>query len=95
MGDVAHIMPALHPYVGGFSGAGHGADWKIDDQYLAYILPAKLMAMTVVDLLSKNAALAVEILERDTPRMTKDEYLSFMRRVARDEEFDGAAIGQV
>ena len=95
MGDIAHIMPALHPYVGGFSGAGHGADWKIDDQYLAYILPAKLMAMTVVDLLSNNAALALEILERDKPRMTKDEYLSFMRRVAKDEEFDGAMIGQV
>ncbi len=93
MGDVAHIMPALHPYVGGFSGAGHGADWNIDDHYLAYILPAKLMAMTVIDLLSDDARLAKEILDRDKPRMTKDEYLTFMRRVVRDENFDGAAVG--
>lgn len=93
MGDLAHIMPSIHPYVGGFSGAGHGADWKIEDQYLAYILPAKLMAMTVIDLLSNGAALAKEILDRDKPRMTKDEYLAFMRRVARDEQFDGAKVG--
>lgn len=94
MGDIAHIMPALHPYVGGFSGAGHGADWHIDDTYLAYILPAKLMAMTVIDLLANNAARATEILERDTPRMTKAEYLDFMRRVVRDEGFDGTTVGQ-
>ena len=95
MGDLAHIMPSIHPYVGGFSGAGHGVDWAIADQYLAYVLPAKLMAMTVIDLLSNGAALAKEILERDKPRMTKDEYLAFMRRVARKEDFDGATVGLV
>ncbi len=94
MGDLAHIMPALHPYVGGFAGAGHGADWSIEDRNLAYILPAKLMAMTVVDLLANGAAQAKEILDRDTPRMTKDEYLTFMRRVVRTEMFDGARVGQ-
>jgi amidohydrolase len=93
MGDLAHIMPVIHPYVGGFSGSAHGVDWTIEDQYLAYVLPAKLMAMTVIDLLSNGAALAKEILERDKPRMTKDAYLSFMRRVARDEDFDGARVG--
>lgn len=94
MGDVAHIMPALHPYVGGFSGAGHGADWQIDDKYLAYILPAKLMGMTVVDLLWNNAVLAHQILEHDKPRMTKGEYLGFMRRVVSEENFVGARVGQ-
>jgi amidohydrolase len=93
MGDIAHIMPALHPYVGGFSGTGHGSDWAIEDRYLAYILPAKLMAMTVIDLLAGNAATAKSILDTSTPPMTKDEYLSFMRRNARQEMFDGAAVG--
>jgi amidohydrolase len=93
MGDIAHIMPALHPYVGGFSGTGHGSDWAIEDKYLAYILPAKLMAMTVIDLLAGNARTAREILETTKPPMTKDEYLTFMRRNARDETFDGAAVG--
>jgi len=49
----------------------------------------------VIDLLSNGAALAKEILERDKPRMTKDEYLAFMRRVARKEDFDGATVGLV
>jgi amidohydrolase len=93
MGDIAHIMPALHPYVGGFSGTGHGSDWAIDDKYLAYILPAKLMAMTVIDLLAGNAETAREILDTTKPPMTKEEYLTFMRRNARDETFDGAAVG--
>jgi amidohydrolase len=91
MGDIAHIMPALHPYVGGFKGTAHGADWGIEDPEMAYILPAKLMAMTVIDLLADGATLAKEILDRDKPPMTKDEYLAFMRRIAREEVFDGAS----
>jgi amidohydrolase len=93
MGDIAHIMPALHPHVRGFSGAGHGSDWAIEDKYQAYILPAKLMAMTVIDLLAGGAATAREIIETSKPPMTKDEYLAFMRRNAREETFDGAAVG--
>lgn len=93
MGDIAHIMPALHPYVGGFSGTGHGSDWAIEDKYLAYILPAKLMAMTVVDLLAGDATTAKSILNTTKPPMTKDEYLTFMRRNASDERFDGASVG--
>src|SRR5262249_55437908 len=77
MGDIAHIMPALHPHVGGFSGTGHGSDWAIEDRYMAYVLPAKLMAMTVIDLLAGGAAGAREILATSKPPMTKDEYLVF------------------
>ncbi|HET9015196.1 MAG TPA: amidohydrolase [Thermomicrobiaceae bacterium] len=95
MGDIAHIMPALHPHVAGFSGTGHGSDWAISDKYLAYVLPAKLMALTVIDLLSDGASKAREILDRDKPPMTKDEYLAFMRRNAISEDFDGAAVGQI
>jgi amidohydrolase len=93
MGDIAHIMPALHPHVAGFSGTGHGSDWAIEDKYLAYILPAKLMAMTVIDLMAGGASRAREIIDISQPPMTKDEYLTFMRRNARDETFDGAAVG--
>lgn len=60
---------------------------------LAYILPAKLMAMTVIDLLAGGATAAREILDAYTPAMTKDEYLAFMRRNSREEQFDGASPG--
>jgi amidohydrolase len=93
MGDLAQIMPVLHPHVAGFAGAGHGSDWRIADRNLAYILPAKLMAMTVVDLLFDGATAAAEIIERDKPAMTVPQYLSFMRGLAVEEDFDGAAVG--
>lgn len=93
MGDIAHIMPALHPHVAGFSGAGHGSDWAIEDKYMAYIFPAKLMAMTVIDLLAGGATTAKELLDNYTAPMTKDEYLGFMRGNARKEDFEGAAVG--
>jgi len=52
MGDIAHLMPAIHPYAVGSRGQGHGNDWQIADPYIAYVLPAKLMALTAVDLLA-------------------------------------------
>ncbi|MBW2087202.1 MAG: amidohydrolase, partial [Deltaproteobacteria bacterium] len=51
MGDIAHLMPALHPMVGGASGRNHGADFQISDKELAYVVPAKLLTMTAIDLL--------------------------------------------
>ncbi len=93
MGDIAQIMPALHPVVNGFVGSAHASDWAIDDPYLVYVLPAKLMAMTVIDLLAGQAEGARGILDTYQAPMTKDEYLAFMRRNARETTFSGAAVG--
>jgi amidohydrolase len=90
MGDLSYIMPSIQPNVAGFSGTFHGSDFALVDQYLAYVLPAKLMAMTVIDLLAGDAAGAKELLDGYTPLMTKDEYLGFMRSNARKETFDGS-----
>lgn len=43
-----------------------------------------------VDLLWDHAEPAREILKAWTPRMTKEEYLTFQRDVARTEFYDGA-----
>ena len=51
MGDLSHVIPCIHPLMGGFSGALHSRDFRVADPEAAYILPAKLMAMTAVDLL--------------------------------------------
>jgi amidohydrolase len=90
MGDLSHVMPTLHPYMGGASGSGHGADYAITDPKLAYLETAKQLALMAVDLLWGEAAAAREILEGFTPRMTKEQYLAFQRGVARTEVFDGA-----
>jgi amidohydrolase len=90
MGDISHVMPTLHPYMGGASGRGHGADYAIADPRLAYVEPAKQLALMAVDMLWGDAEAARGILERWKPRMTKEEYLAFQRGVARTERFDGA-----
>src|SRR2546421_2439050 len=55
MGDISHILPTVHPYAGGAAGAGHGADYRIEDYTRAVLNPARALAMTVVDLLSDDA----------------------------------------
>lgn len=78
MGDVAHIMPVIHPWIGGVSGNAHTRDFCVTDPEMAYILSSKLLAMTVIDLLADEAAGAEQILAQHQPRMSKAEYLAFM-----------------
>lgn len=75
MGDVCHIMPAIHPYTGGVTGALHSKDFSVLDYQAAVIVPAKIMAMTVVDLLANGASEGRDLLDKFKPLMTKELYL--------------------
>lgn len=77
-GDVSHIMPTLHPMFGGIKGALHTKEFEMIDPEVAILLPAKALALTVVDLLYGNSEKAKEILKNFKPVMTKEEYLKFM-----------------
>src|SRR5207302_2816052 len=55
MGDISHVMSTLHPYMGGAVGGGHGADYAIADPKMAYVEPAKQLALMAVDLLWGDA----------------------------------------
>jgi metal-dependent amidase/aminoacylase/carboxypeptidase family protein len=90
MGDISHVMPTLHPYMGGATGSGHGADYAIADPKLAYVEPAKQLALMAVDLLWGDAGAARDILKAWTPRMTKEEYLAFQRGISKTELYDGS-----
>jgi amidohydrolase len=92
MGDISHVMPTLHPYMGGASGMGHGADFQITDPKLAYLGPAKALALTAVDLLWGDAETARQILAKTKPRMTKAEYLGFQRGISHRSVFDGMTL---
>ncbi|MDD4570772.1 MAG: peptidase dimerization domain-containing protein, partial [Tepidanaerobacteraceae bacterium] len=76
-GDLSAIMPVLHPTTGGFLGNAHSKDFKVVDPEMVYIIPAKAMAMTVVDLLFDGAKSAKEIKSNFKPEFTKDSYLKF------------------
>jgi amidohydrolase len=87
MGDVSLIMPAVHPYVGGAVGTGHGADYKVVDFDNAVLNAAKGMAMTVIDLLTDGAAEAKRVKAEFTPRFSKQAYLDFTRKLAYEREY--------
>lgn len=73
MGDLSYLMPVIQPTVSGFSGALHSRDFAVADPQLAYVAPAKLMAMTAIDLLAGGAARG-EAVRRAGVRRTADEY---------------------
>jgi len=91
MGDLSHLMPACHPYTAGAVGPGHSKEYIITDYEAAVIVPAKIMAMVVIDLLADGAKKAKEIKSSHRPAMTKQAYIKFQRERAEVTEFDGAA----
>jgi len=90
MGDISHLMPTIHPYVGGAAGLSHGADYVIEDYGLAVIKGAKALAFTAIDLLGDGASNGNAIVGGQRPDMSVSEYLKFMRELASEETFDGA-----
>ena len=76
MGDVSHLMPVIHPFIGGTDGLLHTGDFHVVDFDAAVLLPAKAFAMMLVDLLCNDAVEAKEILAGFKPILTKEEYIA-------------------
>lgn len=76
MGDVSHLMPVIHPFIGGVDGFLHTAGFHVVDFDAAVILPAKAFAMMLVDLLADGAAEGRKIVAEHKPLMTKAEYIA-------------------
>jgi amidohydrolase len=77
-GDLSHIMPVSHPWIGSVRGVLHGKDYTVFDEEMAYIRPAQMMACTIIDLLYDDAKPAQKLISEYKPLMTKDEYLKFL-----------------
>lgn len=78
LGDLSHLMPVVGFTTGGFEGALHSADFRILDEDKAYVLPAKIMALTIYNLLKNQAQNAKEVIETFPQHLTKQEYLAYM-----------------
>lgn len=92
LGDLSQIKPCMHVWSGGITGGLHTKDYRLADQEEAYILPAKMLALTVIDLLYDNAKEARGILSEYRPAFTKESYLAFMKQHSRVEMFDGSVL---
>ena len=84
MGDLTQIMPAIHPYAAGATGTGHGNDYYIKDYENAVLLPAKVMAMTVIDLLADDARQARGLLGEYQPRLSRSRVHGLPARAGQD-----------
>lgn len=82
MGDVSHIMPVVHPWVGCISGVLHSAEYEIIVPDVAYMKTAQSLAMTIVDLLYDDAEGAEQVLQDFTPALTKESYLKLMDSIS-------------
>ena len=83
---LASLMPLIHPYFGGAVGSPHGADFEIVNEYAAYVVPAKIAAATLVDLLWDGAGEARRIKEAFVPAIkTKEEFLAIAERYSERE----------
>ena len=76
-GDVSSFMPFIHISTGGYDGDAHSQNFTVCDPEMAYVMPAKAMAMTVIDLLWDGAAQARAIRDAAAPKFTRESYLQF------------------
>jgi hypothetical protein len=88
LGDLQHLMPVLSFRTGGATGGGlHSADFRITDEEEAYLITAKIFALSAYRLLRNGAALARSVVDTYTPRFAdKTEYCAFLDSFRRTEE---------
>ena len=79
VGDLQHIQPVFTFNTGGAVGSGlHSVDFDINDEELAYIVTAKIFALTTYRFLKGKAAAARKLVNDYKPIFTKQEYIDFM-----------------
>ncbi len=82
MGDVSHMVPSIHPFIGGVKGSNHARTFEITDPEMAYIISAKAMAGMVIDLLWDGASRARDICDDFEPVFPDTEsYLKMWREI--------------
>ncbi len=81
MGDFSCIMPTTSIGMSGTEGAGHSRHFKITDPVKQYIVPAKAIAVTVIDLLYDDAKSAEKIIKDFNPTIERSNYTEFMKKL--------------
>lgn len=78
MGDITHLMPAIHVLSGGIKGSLHAADFEVVDYQAAIAIPAKITALTLIDLLSGEVSAMQSIIAENPPLLTKSQYRTLL-----------------
>lgn len=80
VGDLTHLLPVVNFTHGGVTGDLHSANFAVVNEDTAYIMPAKMMALSVYHLLKDGAKLAKETINNFTPVFDRESYTEKIRR---------------
>lgn len=80
LGDVGRMVPAIEPSIGGFEGALHSKDFKVVDEEMAYVLPSKITACTIIDILTDKNKIK-SLLDEKSNKNREDEYLNTLDKM--------------
>lgn len=87
VGDVQHLLPVLTFNTGGMTGGLHQDDFDVTDDETAYILTAKMFAISAYRLLKNEASLAKSVSNDYEPKFkNREEYIRYMDSFAGIEE---------
>ena len=79
VGDVQHLLPVLTFHTGGVTGGLHQNNFSVVDEDEAYVLTAKIFALSAYCLLKDGAALGRKLKEEYQPVFkNKEEYIKFL-----------------
>lgn len=78
IGDLSSILPVIQPSVGGFEGTLHEKEFHVAEKQTAYLLPAKIVAMTAAELLYNHAETAKQVKKSFEAKLTKEEYRNYL-----------------
>ena len=87
VGDVQHLQPVLTFNTGGKVSGLHSVDFDIVDEELAYVVTAKIFALSAYRLLRDEAVKAKEIVANYQPIFTKEEYIKYMDSFIKTETY--------
>ena len=83
-GDISSLMPVLETSIAGITGTAHGADYKIADPDIAYVLGAKYLASMAAELLLDEGAKAKGVLDVFRPLFaSKQDYFDMADKLFR------------
>ena len=91
-GDLSAVLPVLQFYTGGYTGALHSPAVQVTDEYLAYVMTAKVFALEVYRLLKDGAKRAKALIGGFTPSLSRAEYVETLRKMRRIEKVQGEEI---
>ena len=84
MGDLACVMPVVHPFAPGAIGNCHGADYAIGDAELACVGSAKWQLVMLHLLLQDGAKRALEAVAGYEPEFAcKEDYFAYIDKLSR------------